>query len=113
MATFTLPKLLEQSAFKVGALAVGQPLSAEDLEALTLASTALFDQLEEDEIVTFANTNEIPAALAPYLASLIANLVGPSYGLPFSADAKQVNEAIIRRIVRAHATYEQQTPDYF
>jgi hypothetical protein len=111
--TFTLAELLNQAAFKVGALAVGQALSAEDQSIFSRYASSLFDQLAEDDILMIADTGNIPASWSPYLASLVANLAGPDYGMPFSADAKQLNESILRRLVRGAITFEQQTPEYF
>ena len=113
MATFTLRQLIDQAATKVGALAAGQTLQVEDLDAFTTFATALIDQLAEDEILTIADTDSIPAAWTPYLASLLANLAGPDYGVAFSTDAKAANEAILRRLVRSKETFEAQQTNYF
>jgi hypothetical protein len=111
--TFTLREIIDQAATKLGVLGAGQTLQVEDLDALTTFATSLLDQLEQDQIVTFADTDQIDASLAPYLASLLANLAAPDYGAPFSNDAKVLNEAILRRLVRGTVTFERQTPDYY
>lgn len=113
MATFTLAELIDQAATKVGALGVGQALGAEDFAKFKEFSVALFDQLEQDEILSIADQDEIPAALAPYLATLLANLAAPDFGAPFDMSVKEQNEAVIRRLVRGTVTYEPQTPEYF
>jgi len=113
MATFTRRELIDQTAFKLGALSVGQTLSAEDLAALDGMAGSLFDQLAEDGILMVADDDAIPASWCLYLAILLANLAGPDYGAAMSPDVKVVNEAILRRLVRGTETYEPQTPDYF
>src|SRR5262252_5513125 len=113
METFTRRKLIDQAATKVGALGVGQTLANEDLVAIDEMATSLFDQLAEDEIVTIGDDDAIPASWCPYLATLLANLIGPDYGAPFDPNIKLSAEAILRKLVRGKETYEPQTPDYF
>ena len=113
MPSFKLNDLINQAATKVGALGVGQTLSAEDHAKFLELSSCLFDQLEQDQILSLADLDDIPAALAPYLATLLANLAAPDFGAPFDMSVKEQNEAVIRRLVRGTVTYEQQTPDYF
>jgi len=113
MATFTRRQLIDQAAFKLGALSVGQVLSAEDLTALNDTASMLFDQLSEDNILTIGDDDAINASWCPYLATLIANLAAPDYGQQSSNDVKVINESILRRLVRGTETYEPQTTDYF
>jgi len=113
MATFTRREMIDQAAFKLGALATGQTLSAEDLAALDTITTMLLDQLAEDEIVFIADDSEIPASWVPYIAGLLANLAAPDYGGSFSGDTKNRLEYVLRKLVRGKETYEEQTPDYF
>ena len=112
MATITRRELVDQAATKVGALGVGQTLEAEDLAVIDRMASALFDQLAEDEILQVSD-DEIPASWSPYLASLLANLIGPDYGTAFTQEVKVVNEAILRKLVRAKATFEPLATDYF
>jgi hypothetical protein len=112
MATITRRQLVDQAATKVGALGAGQTLAAEDLAVIDRMASALFDQLAEDEIL-LASDDEIPASWSPYLASLLANLIGPDYGIAFTQEVKVVNEAILRKLVRAKATFEPLVTDYF
>jgi len=113
MATITRRELIEQAATKVGALGAGQALEVEDLNVIDSYCTQLFDQLAEDEILTVGDDDAIPASWAPYLSSLLANLIAPDYGMPFQTDAKQAYEAILRRLVRQKETFEPLQVDYF
>jgi hypothetical protein len=113
MATVTRRELVDQAATKVGALGAGQTLAAEDLDVIDRMASALFDQLAEDEILSISDEEEIPASWSPFLASLLANLIGPDYGIAFTQDVKVVNEAILRKLVRAKATFEPLAVDYF
>jgi len=113
MASFTLAELIDQAATKVGALGAGQTLSAEDFATFKDFALSLFDQLEQDEILSLADLDDIPAALAPFLATLLANLAAPDFGAPFDMSVKEQNEAVLRRLVRGTVTFEPQTPDYF
>src|SRR5262245_12865159 len=113
MAEFTRRELIDQAATKVGALAAGQTLEDEDLDAFRVQAIALFDQLAEDEILSIGDDDAIPASWCPYLATLLANLAAPDYGQAFDIAVKQANEAILRKLVRAKDTFERQTPEYF
>jgi hypothetical protein len=113
MATITRRELVDQTASKVGALGAGQSLAAEDLDVIDRMVDALFDQLAEDEIMTVGDDEQIPASWSPYLASLLANLVGPDYGIPFTQEVKQVNEAILHKLVRVKETRETLSVDYY
>ena len=112
MATITRRELVDQAATKVGALGAGQTLAPEDLDVIDHMASALFDQLAEDEILSVSD-DEIPASWSPFLASLLANLVGPDYGIAFSQEVKVINEAILRKLVRAKGTFEPLVVDYF
>lgn len=113
MATCTKRELVEQAAAKVGAKAAGQPLAVEDFDTLDHYADQLFDQLGEDEILTIADEDSIPASLCPWLAILIANLAASEYGGQTDVNIKSSMEAIIRRITRQKETLEPQTVDYF
>lgn len=113
MASLTRRELVDQAATKVGALGAGQTLEVEDLDVIDRYATQLFDQLGEDDILTIGDEAEIPASWSPYLAALLANLIGPDYGTPFDLAIKQMNEAILRRLVRATETFEPLQVDYF
>jgi hypothetical protein len=113
MADYTRRELVDMAAVKLGALGAGQTLSAEDLDTIDTMVPALFDQLAEDDILAIGDEEAIPASWCPYLATLLANLVGPDFGAPFDPSIKQGSEAILRKLVRGKETYEPQTPDYF
>lgn len=112
MATITRRELVDQAATKVGALGAGQTLAPEDLDVIDRFAGALFDQLSEDDILNISD-DAIPASWSPYLASLLANLAGPDYGTPYTHEVKVMNEAILRKLVRAKATFEPLAVDYF
>lgn len=114
MAEFTLREVIDQAARRVGQLAVGQVLNADELTSWLEAWTSLREQLAQDGIVSIANDDMIPAALAPWLATLLGNLNGPgAAGIPTSLDIKSQTEAVIRKLVRSGETFEPQQPDYF
>jgi hypothetical protein len=113
MASFTRRELVDQVAFKVGILGVGSQLADDDFHAIDDMLGALFDQLAEDSILVIGDEDEIPASWCPYLATLAANLCAPQYGTAFDVGVKQANEAILRKLVRGHETFEVQRTDYF
>lgn len=113
MATFTLREVIDQAAERLGELATGQTLDADQLTQYENGATMLLAQLEQDKILSIADTEAIEASWCPYLATLLANLVGPGVGVPFSLQVKQTTEAVLRKLLRAGDTFEQQTPEYF
>jgi hypothetical protein len=113
MATITRRELVDLAATNIGALAAGQVLADDDLDFIDQQCAALIDQLAEDEILYITDEQEIPASWSPYLASLLSNLIAPNYGGPFSNDTKVINEAILRKLVRAKETREPLQVDYF
>ena len=113
MAEFTRRELVDQAAFSVGILGVGQVLSAEDLLAIDDTLTSLFDQLAEDGILTIGDEDAIPASWCPHLAVLGANLVAPKYGAAFDAAVKSQHEAMLRKLVRGYETFETLRTEYF
>lgn len=111
--TMTRRELVDEAASNVGALAAGATLSDEDLDVIDQMIDPLFEQLAADEILTIGDDDTIPASQFPFLGQLLANLVGPKFGLPFNKGAKDANEAIIRRLVRAGPTREPLSVDFF
>ena len=113
MATFTLREVIDEAAERLGELATGQTLYADQLTKYESNAVMLFDQLDEDGILSISDTDNIPASWVPYLATLLGNLAGPGVGVPFSVQVKQQTEAILRKLVRGGQTFENLTPDYF
>jgi hypothetical protein len=113
MATVTLRQVIDEAAKRLGELATGQQLNADQLTEYRNNASYLLEQLSDDGIVTIVDEDEIPASWAPYLATLLGNLAGPGVGVPFSLEAKQQTEAVLRKLIRGTVTFEKQTPDYF
>lgn len=113
MATFTLRQVIDEAAERLGELATGQTLNADQLIKYESNAAMLLDQLSQDGILTIADPQEIEASQVPFLATLLANLAGPGVGVPMSFDLKMQVEAQLRKLLRGSHTYEQQTPDYF
>jgi hypothetical protein len=113
MATFTLREVIDEAAHRLGELATGQTLSADQLTQYENNAAMLIDQLAQDGIVSIADRDSIEASLVPYVATLLANLAGPGVGVPSSLQVKRETEAVIRKLTRGGQTFEQQTPDYY
>lgn len=111
--TMTRRELVDEAASNVGELAAGATLSDEDLDTIDKMVDSLFEQLSVDEILTVQDEDEIPASQFPFLGQLLANLVGPKFGIPFSKVVKDANEAILRRLVRSGPTREPLSVDFF
>jgi len=90
-----------------------QTPATEELETIGVYVDPLIEQLATDDIVVIADTSEIPEAYFLPLARLLANAAGPRFGSPMNEQAKQVDEAALRRLSAARPTYETLTADYF
>ena len=113
MATITRRELVDLAATNIGALAAGQVLADDDLDFIDGQCDALFDQLAEDEILAIGDEEEIPASWSPFLGNLLTNLIATNYGGTFSDQVKIMQEAILRKLVRAKETREPLSVDYF
>jgi len=113
MADITSRQLIDEAATRVGNLGIGQTLNADELAYFQRSYRFLLDQLAEDEVLTIGDDEAIPASWAPYIATLLANLCGPAYGVPFDVNTKLGTEAILRKLVRGKETFERQQAEYF
>jgi hypothetical protein len=114
MTDYTRAQLVEITATKLNVLAPGQSLAAEDSVKINQALDQLFDQLGQDGILSLGDDDTIPASWSPYLAMLAVNLLANDYTTsPFDPAIKAMNEAILRRLVRATETFEPQQAEYF
>jgi hypothetical protein len=91
----------------------GQGLSDEDAATIDALLDPLTRQLSLDGIVDVADTNAIPLEYFLPLARLLANEASPSFGMPYSRDAKFENEHQLRRLTVTRPTREPLKAVYF
>jgi hypothetical protein len=113
MATITRRELVDLVAELAGPGAAGQTLSDIDVDFIDGRIGALFDQLNDDEILTVSDFSAIPASWSPFLANLAANLCASNYGGQWNDAVKISQEAILRKLVRGKETREPVAVDYF
>lgn len=90
-----------------------QPPATEELETIGVYVDPLVEQLANDEIVVIPDTNDIPDAYFLPLARLLANAAGPRFGSAMNEQAKQIDEATLRRLSAARPTFEVLVGNYF
>lgn len=87
--------------------------AADELAVIDIYVEPLIAQLKADKIVTVYDKEEIPNEFFLPLARLLANVAGPRFGSPMNEDAKQIDEAALRRMSAGETTYETVRFDNF
>ncbi len=105
---------LKTEAFGIltGEDAFNQP-GPEELDAIGMYVDPLLAQLAKDEIVYIGDSDEIPDEYFLPIARLLANVAGPRFGSAMNEQAKQIDEAALRRLTSAEPTYEVLKTTYF
>lgn len=85
----------------------------EELDAIGMYVDPLLEQLAADEIVYIGDSNAIPDKYFLPLARLLANVAGPRFGSAMNEQAKQTDEATLRRLTAGKPTYEVLKATYF
>jgi len=70
-------------------------------------------QLSTDSICNVANDDQIPSEWYNCLVGLLANSVGPEFGVPYDPGLKQYYEAELLRTTSSRASYEILSATYF
>jgi hypothetical protein len=105
---------LKQRAGKLLALIEpGEALSTEDDATLDDLIDPLLAQLAVSDIVYVADSEEIDIEVFLPLARLLANAAGPDFGSPINEEAKQADEAELRKILATKPTYEPLRGEYY
>ena len=119
MHTRSRNDLVSQALANLGILAAGQQPNAEDFDAVDNMLDQLRAWLEETEILTIDNIDEIPPEFFNPLAVLLADDAALMFGLP-GVPPSQSNPAPrqnaidnIRLVTYARPTYERAKTEYF
>lgn len=114
MAQFkTLTELKTEALGILTGLDPAQSPEVEDLDTIGQYVEPLIAQLEVDNIVSNADTDEIPLEYFLPLARLLANVAGPRFGSPMNEQAKQIDERALRRLTSSRATLEPLKAVYY
>lgn len=109
----TRTQLKERAAKDLGIIEPGETLSAEDDETFDGLVDPLIAQLAADQIVGIQDSEAIELEYFLPLARLLANIAGPDFGSPINEDAKNVDEATLRRLTSSGPTYQPLKVEYF
>ena len=85
----------------------------EELDAIAVYVEPLLSQLSKDNIVYIADSDDIPDEYFLPIARLLANVAGPRFGSAMNEQAKQIDEAALRRLTAGSPTYETLRAEYF
>ena len=113
-----MPKTQAELVDKAFRVATGldpfQDPGVEEIAPLKAALPDLLDQLAEDRICVVQDPENIPNSWFLPLARLLANTCAPDLsGAPMDEAAKLTDEAALRRLTSAEATFEPLQGHYF
>jgi hypothetical protein len=111
--TKTRTDLIERAATELGVLPSGQPLTDEDSATIGALVDPLIRQLSLDGVADIADASAIAVEYFLPLARLLANEAAPSFGIPYSLDAKLENERQLRRLAATRPTREALRTIYY
>lgn len=106
-------QLIERALKNIGALEPGETPSAEDSDTMDGLIDPLVAQLAKDQICYITDTDEIELEVFMPLARLLANMAGPDFGSAINEQAKEIDEATLRRLTANGPTYEVLRAEYF
>ena len=112
MATKSRAQLVNEALAKLGVIAAGQSAEADDFDVVDGKIESLVDQLSMDDICE-VNPEEIEAALFEAVASLLANISGQPFGVPYNDAVKTTFERQLIRLTAERPTRETLVADYF
>lgn len=105
-----------QVLWNLGVLAAGQSVQAEDAARVDAGAVSALEFLSKagvyNSVYEYEN-DDISEAGFMALARFVANEIGPSYGVPYSADVRMMAERDLYRAFAAIPTYATQAVDYF
>lgn len=101
----TRAQLIERAAASIGVKEPGEALSSEDYDTFDDLVDPLISQLSADGVAYIENDEEIPNEYFVPLANLLANMAGPDFGSPVNDQAKERDEATLRRLASTKPTY--------
>lgn len=112
-ATKTLAELETEAFAILTGAEPGATVAAEDLAVIDTYVDPLLDQLAADRVVYIGNKNEIPNEFFMPIVRLLANVCGPRFGSPMNEQAKQADEATLRRLNATRPTGEVMRAVYY
>jgi hypothetical protein len=102
----TRADLIERAGTELGAKVTGQPMSAEDYEAIDNLVDPLVMQLSFDNVVYIQDTDAIQVEFFIPLGRLLANECAISFGQQYSREVKMLNETVLQRLTAMRPTFE-------
>lgn len=111
--TKTRAQLIERAGIALGLVQPGEALSSEDYDTLDNLVDPVVAQLSADSIVYIGDTDAIDVEIFLPLASLIANMAGPSFGSPLNDAAEERDKSTLRRINSTRPNFTPAQAEYF
>lgn len=113
----TKAEVRNRAAENLGILPVGQTLASEHQTRIDAAYDEVYDDLKVDGLATWAEANEVPDELVPYVATLVAFTCTETYPISPARYNRVVNKAAtakreIRRIITPKYESLENATDY-
>lgn len=118
MASYTRDDLVQRVLRRLGEVGFGQSAEPEARKIVVDALQGILDELAEDEVYDFANSDEVPGAAMDPLSSIIVSRLSDDFA--FTPDqvtlAAQREQGAVQRLIRYRSQPFIYTPvevDYF
>jgi hypothetical protein len=94
----TRDQLIYRALKNLGQIEPGEVPAPEDYASVDDLVDPLIAQLAVDNVYYIDNPDEIDSEIYLPLARLLANVAGPDFGSAINEDAKQVDEALLKKM---------------
>jgi hypothetical protein len=112
-STKTRPELIDAVLKELGVLGVGHAASAEDVDAVDGLIDAALADLEGQEVIRLADSDEFPLTIFNQLVHYITELAAPGYGRAGNIGVMEIAKQQMRVAARGGPTYEVMRSEYF
>lgn len=109
----TRDQLIYRALKNLGQVEPGEAPAAEDYAAVDDLVDPLIAQLAQDGIYYIANADEIENEVYLPLGRLLANAAGPDFGSPINQEAKQIDEALLKKMAATKPLYTVAKGQFF
>jgi hypothetical protein len=101
----TRDQLIYRALKNLGQVEPGEAAAPEDYSAVDDLVDPLIAQLAFDNIYYISDPDEIENEIYLPLARLLANVAGPDFGSAMNEEAKQVDEALLKKMAATKPSY--------
>lgn len=109
----TRDQLIYRALKNLGQVEPGEAAAAEDYAAVDDLVDPLIAQLAADNIYYISDPDEVENEVYLPLARLLANAAGPDFGSAMNEEAKQIDEALLKKMAATKPLYSVAKGQFF